>query len=104
AVIFPSFYEGFGFPIMRSLSYHKLILARSSVVNQDLSEKLGRPDDLILYGDTEDLICLLKAGLPAWKGTAASPKNKHNWATSAQEIGEFLHRLVDEVSYTDVLI
>jgi glycosyltransferase involved in cell wall biosynthesis len=104
AVIFPSFYEGFGFPIIRSLSYRKPILARSSAVNQDLSERLGRPGDLILYEDTEELICLLKAGLPAWKGTAASPKSEHNWATSAQEIGEFLRRLVDEVSYTDVLI
>jgi len=104
AVIFPSFYEGFGIPIIRSLSCHKPLLARSIPVNQDLYEKLGRPEDFILYDSTEELCALLKRGIPEWKNSVPSTRNKYDWATSTKEIGAFLRALPESVSFTDVLL
>jgi GT2 family glycosyltransferase/glycosyltransferase involved in cell wall biosynthesis len=104
AVIFPSFYEGFGIPIIRSLSCHKPLLARSIPVNQDLYEKLGRPEDFILYNSTDDLIERLKQGIPEWKNSVQSTRNKYDWATSTKEMGEFLRALPETVSFSDVLL
>jgi GT2 family glycosyltransferase len=104
AVIFPSFYEGFGIPIIRSLSCHKPLLARSIPVNQDLYEKLGRPEDFILYDSTDELVARLKQGIPEWKNSVASSRNKYDWATSTKEIGAFLRALTESVAFTDVLL
>jgi GT2 family glycosyltransferase len=104
AVIFPSFYEGFGLPILRSLSYRKPVLARSTQVNRELFEKLGKPDDLILYDCTDGLVSRLRREWPAWKGSAASQAVRHDWTDSAEEIGEFLRGLINNVSYAEVLI
>jgi len=104
AVIFPSFYEGFGIPIIRSLSCHKPLLARSIPVNQDLYEKLGRPQDFILYDSTEALVARLKQGIPEWKNSVLSSRNKYDWATSTKEIGAFLRTLPQSFSFTDVLL
>lgn len=103
-VIFPSFYEGFGLPIVRGLAYRKPVLARSTQLNCDVFERLGRPDDLILYDSTDHLISLLRSGSPNWKGSVAAQPDKHDWADSTQQIGEFLLQLVQQVSYTGVLI
>jgi len=104
AVIFPSFYEGFGIPIIRSLSCHKPLLARSIPVNQDLYEKLGRPEDFILYDSTEELVARLKQGIPEWKNSVPSSRNKYDWATSTKEIGAFLRALPGSVSFAGVLL
>jgi GT2 family glycosyltransferase/glycosyltransferase involved in cell wall biosynthesis len=104
AVIFPSFYEGFGIPIVRGLAYQKPVLARSTQINRDLFQRLGRPDYLILYDCNDDLISRLRQGWPSWRGPAAAQPDRHDWAASAKQIGEFLSEVVQEVSYTDVLI
>ena len=104
AVIFPSFYEGFGLPIVRGLAYRKPVLARSTQVNRDLFEKLGHPDDLILYDSTDDLISRLRLAAPNWKGSAATQPDQQDWASSAKQIGDFLREIVQEVSYAGVLI
>jgi GT2 family glycosyltransferase len=104
AVIFPSFYEGFGIPIIRSLSCHKPLLARSIAVNQDLYEKLGRPEDFILYDSTEELVDRLKEGIPEWKNSVQSACNKYDWATSTKEMGAFLSALTESVSFSGVLL
>jgi len=103
-VIFPSFYEGFGIPIIRSLSCRKPLLARSIPVNRDLSEKLAWPADFILYDSTEDLIQHLRKGVPAWKASVPSLRGKYDWATSTAELGAFLRTLPDHVSFHDVLV
>lgn len=104
AVIFPSFYEGFGIPIIRSLSCHKPLLARSSAVNQELAQELGRPADLILYDSTEEMIQHLRDGMPVWKDSVPSLRGKHDWATSTAALGSFLRTLPDQMSFCEVLV
>ena len=104
AVIFPSFYEGFGIPIIRSLACHKPLLARSSTVNQELAERLGYPADFILYDSTDQMIQQVRRGLPAWKDSVRSLRGQHDWATTTEELGAFLRRLPDQMSFEDVLV
>jgi GT2 family glycosyltransferase len=104
AVIFPSFYEGFGIPIIRSLSCRKPLFARSSAVNRELSEKLGGPRDFILYDSTAELIEHLRKGVPAWTDSVPSLRWKFDWATSTEQLGVFLRALPDHVSFQDVLV
>jgi len=103
-IIFPSFYEGFGIPIIRGLARRKPLLARSNAVNGELSEKLGSPADFILYDSTEELIQHLRRGVPPWKDSVPSLRGKFDWATSTAKLGAFLRTLPDQFSFGEVLL
>ena len=104
AVIFPSLYEGFGIPVIRALSSHKPLFARSTPVNRELAERLGNPEDLILYNSTEELIRFLRNGVPHWKGSVKSVRGRYDWATLTGELGAFFKSLIDNICFSHVLM
>lgn len=104
AVIFPSLYEGFGIPLIRALSSHKPLFARSTPVNRELAERLNNPEDLILYNSTEELIQFLRNGVPPWKGSVKSVRGRYDWATLTGELGAFFKSLIDNICFSHVLM
>jgi glycosyltransferase involved in cell wall biosynthesis/GT2 family glycosyltransferase len=103
-IIFPSMYEGFGIPVMRSLAARKPLLARSIPVNTDLFQKLGQPEDFILYESTEDLVARLRRGIPKWKNSVGPSRNTHNWTSSTEQLKSLFKELLRNVSFSDVLV
>lgn len=104
AVIFPSFYEGFGIPVIRSLAFRKPVLARSNGVNRELAERLGFPADLILYDSTEEMIGHLRKGVPVWQDSVRSLFGEYDWVTSTVELGRFLRSFIPEMSFSDIVV
>jgi GT2 family glycosyltransferase/glycosyltransferase involved in cell wall biosynthesis len=103
-VIFPSVYEGFGFPVVRSLAYGKPILARSIPTNQAIREKLGAYENLILYSSTRELVEKLRRGFPKWSRDSGCGGNSGGWEEITEKIGQFLCGLTRSVSFNDVLL
>jgi GT2 family glycosyltransferase len=65
-VVFPSHYEGFGFPILHALSYHKPIFVRKSKLFFEISEKTPERNNIIFFDTIAGLSSALKNPLPVW--------------------------------------
>jgi GT2 family glycosyltransferase len=105
-VVFPSLYEGFGFPALEGLAYEKPVLARSIPVMRAIQQKLGKPDNLILFSSTGELIELLRQGFPAWRGQCQNKASEpvENWNSTALRIGEFLEESIRSLDFENVLL
>ena len=104
-VVFPSLYEGFGIPIVKSLAYGKPVLARQIPVTCAIRDKLGGDENLILYCSTDGLIRHLQQGFPKpnrerlWEG---DPNG--GWQAVSERIGTFLEQVVESASFSDILL
>lgn len=104
-VVFPSVYEGFGIPVVRSLAYRKPILARSIPTNCAIKERLGEDENLILYASTRELVERLRQGFPRWKnGTGGHGDPEGGWDAITEQIGHFLCRVSQSASFREVLL
>jgi GT2 family glycosyltransferase len=98
-IIFPSLYEGFGFPILHGLAYDKVVCARSSALNEEIAKTWNGGGSLVLYRDTKELISIVKqicsSGIEeacqtrqnVYRGCA---DRKHSWTNVAEHVGTFL--------------
>jgi GT2 family glycosyltransferase len=105
-VVFPSSYEGFGFPVLESLAFRKPILARDIPVIRAIREKLRANDNLILFTSTGDLIRRLQNGFPVWKQPAEAYGESAecaNWDSITRDLGKLCQELIASVSVEDVL-
>jgi glycosyltransferase involved in cell wall biosynthesis len=59
AIIFPSFYEGFGLPIIEGLSYGRTVVARASSLVDELAAEYRGPGRLLTFSTERELIGLL---------------------------------------------
>ncbi len=102
-VIFPSTYEGFGFPVVESMAWQKPILARNLPPVRAIREKMGADSNVILYSSTGDLIAQLKRGFPKWKPCVAGDP-AGGWDASTEQIGDFLTNAIQSFDFENVLI
>jgi GT2 family glycosyltransferase/glycosyltransferase involved in cell wall biosynthesis len=104
-VVFPSTYEGFGFPVLEGLARHKPVLARSIPVLREIRERIGASENLIFYSSTDELIERLKQGFPAWRdGTMNGNGAPHDWNAAALRMGSFISESVSAVDFERVLV
>jgi GT2 family glycosyltransferase len=104
-VVFPSVYEGFGIPVVKSLAYGKPILARSIPTTCAIKKKLNDDENLILYSSTEELVQRLRQGFPEWKnGTGGHGDPCSGWDAITDQIGQFLVKVSRSLSLNDVLV
>jgi len=86
AIIFPSYYEGFGFPIQQALSECRPVFVQNNELNREMAGLLNS-GNLHLYDSVEALIDLVSRNI-GWS-TESTTIHPHNWAASAREIVEF---------------
>ena len=55
-IVFPSFYEGFGFPIVKGLHYGKPVIARRSPLLSEIASRCQAPGSLYAFEDPLELI------------------------------------------------
>lgn len=114
-VIFPSQYEGFGFPIVQALSRGKTVLARDCSLNRQIGERWDGGGRLLLFQDLKQLAELLECliGSPLEQTAGPSGNNPdllkadsltslrlqtkqgqvtYGWREMAQSVIEFIAR------------
>jgi hypothetical protein len=101
-VVFPSFYEGFGFPIVTALAYGRTVLARRSALVEELAARCVRKGRLMVFNRREELVELVGRfvhgeEVPEYPlgldGTKSQPRT---WRDHAEDILQFVDRLVRE--------
>ena len=70
AVVYPSHYEGFGFPIMHALANGKRIFARDLPVYHEIKSKVAAGDNVHLFKHNAELLEILAEADFAWRQPA----------------------------------
>ncbi len=98
-VVFPSFYEGFGIPIIQGLARGKTVVARESALVSELAALYRGPGRLLTYATERELVellCRLERGEAAREmalGSAASA-GTWTWDSAATCVLEVVRELV----------
>ena len=97
AVIFPSLYEGFGFPLLKGLSYGKLVAARESELVHEILRNHKSTGQAVTYQFNDDLLEIIGAHLHGHPiktiplGTALQiGEEPLNWCGIAKRVTDFL--------------
>jgi glycosyltransferase involved in cell wall biosynthesis len=95
-VLFPSFYEGFGLPLIRGLAHGKIVIARRSRVFREVAERLHDVGRVVNFDNTLDLVRVLGAVLHGEGEAVSQPVTRplqriavHDWKASAGQILAF---------------
>jgi glycosyltransferase involved in cell wall biosynthesis len=98
AVIFPSFYEGFGLPIVQGLAYDRTVVARASNLVDELASAYRGPGRLLTFDSEQSLVTLL---LRLSRGESVEPvrleggrKPQWTWNSAAARLLSEIERLV----------
>jgi glycosyltransferase involved in cell wall biosynthesis len=91
--VFPSFYEGFGFPILEAVAEQKPIVLLDSELNRTLHRRLGRPQSFFFFDDFRKLAEAVRAAA-AFDGPWPDIESMVNdgWGRSAAEIANALRK------------
>jgi GT2 family glycosyltransferase len=102
AVVFPSHYEGFGYPLLNALAARRPIFVRRLPVFEELWEGQARNPNIHFYETTADLVEQLRV-IPAWQEPAATPQADNGTARSAREIRAGLEAALAKADYRKVV-
>lgn len=91
-VIFPSHYEGFGFPILKALSFEKPILVRHAPASIEMIAHLAGDPNIHLFDNSQAMIATLKQGLPIWR--SGHPESDFGWDQCAATMGNLCRRIL----------
>jgi GT2 family glycosyltransferase len=91
--VFPSFYEGFGFPILEAVAKQKPIVLLDSELNRTLHRRLGRPQSFFFFDDFRNLAQAVREAA-AFDGPWPDFESMANdgWERSAAEIANALRK------------
>ncbi len=105
AVVFPSFYEGFGFPIVTTLAYGGTLLARNSaLLNELAAECQPRRGRIVPFDRREQMVELLgrflhHESVPELPlGTALADGTPRSWRDVGASIMTFIAGLSNDLS------
>jgi glycosyltransferase involved in cell wall biosynthesis len=92
-LVFPSFYEGFGFPIMEAVGRGKPIVLIDSELNRSLHLRLGQPQSFFFFNDFRELPEIVRVAAQ-FKGPwpDVDELEDDGWRRSAREIAEAIRR------------
>lgn len=103
-VVFPSFYEGFGFPILTTLAYGRPLVARRSPLLQEIAARCVPPGTIVPFERRDDLVDIIGRLLHGDEvavqplGTALEHGRPLSWQDVARTILDFVGDLVDDLS------
>jgi hypothetical protein len=104
-VIYPSLYEGFGFPVMKSIANRKPVFARGSDLLSEIINKGRKLNGIYSYRDKYELMQLVhdtidkKEITDEFSGNEVNSGGDWGWDESAESIISFMKKLIDGYSY-----
>ncbi|MFL5519292.1 MAG: glycosyltransferase, partial [Gemmatimonadales bacterium] len=103
-VVFPSFYEGFGLPVVKALAYGRTLCARESRVLAEVAAYCPPRGRVIPYRQRDELVDVvgrLLHALPTRElplGAAVNGHAPRSWAQMGVELEQFLQSLMQSAS------
>ncbi len=94
-IVFPSHYEGFGFPLLHAVANDKKLVLRSTEVGHEILDQLGSEAKATFFTQIDELpsaVARSLAGVPTPR--PASNVSPQTWARSAAEVAQFLEELI----------
>lgn len=84
-VVFPSHYEGFGFPVLHALAHRRPVFVRDTGLNRELAGQISASANIHRYQTTRELVARLGQGLPGWSSVRLGGE-EDGWHRSALEV------------------
>jgi len=84
AVVFPSHYEGFGFPVLHALGNRKVVFVRELPVYAEIKARIAGSDNIRVFRTNEELVAQLADGDFEWRTTARKVSDV-GWDRTASE-------------------
>ena len=103
-IVFPSFYEGFGLPVVTALAYGQTLLARESSLLEEIASRCPPRGRLIVFRQRNELvehIGRLLHGEPVTEqtlGTALDGQRPRSWLDMGRQIDQGLRLLMSNAS------
>ncbi len=101
-IVFPSFYEGFGFPVMKGLSYGRTVIARKSSLLRELADNYRGPGRLLGFttpADFVDTVGRMIHGYPVEEvplgGALSDGQEPKDWRVIARGILQFVENRME---------
>lgn len=85
-VIYPSFDEGFGIPILEALAHGCKVLARDIPVFREVWNALGRPADITFFSFSDQVTTELRRALRVQDESEVAQGSSRCWRTVAEEL------------------
>ncbi len=98
AVVFPTHYEGFGFPLLDALAAARPVFVRRLPVFEEIWEAQGRNPNVHFFETTSDLVARL-ATIPRWIEPAEMPASPAGIEQSARSIRAGMEAAIAGVAY-----
>lgn len=95
-VVFPSHYEGFGFPVMHALAHQRPVFVRDTGLNRELAGQISASANIHRYQTTRELVARLGLGLPGWSSVRQNGE-QDGWRRSALEVHAALSEAIRRV-------
>ncbi|HWX51169.1 MAG TPA: glycosyltransferase [Roseomonas sp.] len=95
AIIYPSYYEGFGLPVVQGLARGRTVIARRSALWEEIAGLVDLPGNIVPFHDDASLVEAVGRALrglapAALKGDRTTPSSPPDWAACA---GRILHQI-----------
>lgn len=101
-IVFPSHYEGFGYPLMNALAAKRPVFVRRLPVFEELWESQACNANVHFYETTADLIERLRV-VPRWQEPAANPPAGNGAERSAREIHAGIKAAIARADYRTIV-
>ena len=106
-VVFPSFYEGFGLPVVNALAYGRTVVARDSALVREITGAYQGPGRLVVYESEVELIQRLSRlarsrPVPELPLSRNVERQRFGWSQAAANIEAFVGSLVQKANVSQM--
>jgi GT2 family glycosyltransferase len=102
AIVFPSHYEGFGFPLLNALAAKKPVYIRPLPVFEEIIRRIGEDPNIHVFQTTRELVQLLEKP-PVWRESGAVAGRVGDSRRAAQDICDALDQMIVSASYERIV-